>query len=77
MCFHGCKLFAFRVDPFSEGKQNNFDEVASSNMYPFPLQIHLATLQAGFSMLYYELNMRKCMIKGVPFILHITQLRHT
>ena len=32
----GSKFFPFRVDPFSEGRQNNFDRVASPERYQFP-----------------------------------------
>ena len=38
---HGSKLFPFRVDPFSEGKQNNFERVVSLESVSISLNQHL------------------------------------
>ena len=36
---HGSKFFPFRVDPFYKDSINNFDKVASLDMYRFPLTL--------------------------------------
>ena len=33
----GNKFFPFRIDTFSEGRQNNFDRIVSPEKYQFPL----------------------------------------
>ena len=39
----GSKFFPFRVDPFSEGSQNNFDRAASLRVHQFPWTTFVAT----------------------------------
>ena len=41
----GSKFFHFRVDPFLEGIQNNFDRVASPESVSIPLEIFSTILE--------------------------------